>query len=419
MRRAALVRHLARPMAAGLRDRPVVLLNGARQTGKTTLVRELLAGLRRTRYLTFDDAPVLAAARADPAGFVAGLRDSVVLDEIQRAPELFVALKAAVDRDRRPGRFLLTGSANVLLLPRLSESLAGRMEIHTLRGLSQGEFDGRREGFVDAVFARSFTPTGPSAEEPNALVARVLRGGFPEPALKRGVARRATWFRDYVATLLQRDVRELANVEGLTALPHLLAVLATRTAGLFNLADVSRVVGLPQTTLKRYLTLLEALFLIEFLPAWHTRVARRLVKAPKLFVSDSGLAAHLLGLEAAHLRRERRSLGPLLETFVVAELRKQAAWSRTRPELRHFRTQSGHEVDVVLEDGRGRVVGIDVKVAMSLVSSDWHGLRALREAAGARFVRGIVLYGGPEALPFGPDLWALPVDALWHLGASH
>jgi hypothetical protein len=414
----ALVRHIGRPIAVGLRDRPVVLLNGARQTGKTTLVRELLSDVRRMRYLTFDDAPVLAAAQTDPAGFVAGLGDPVVLDEIQRAPELFVALKAAVDRDRRPGRFLLTGSANVLLLPRLSESLAGRMEIHTLRGFSQGELEGRREGFIDAVFARTFTPPAPSADLPRALVARVLRGGFPEPALKRSAARRATWFRDYVATLLQRDVRELANVEGLTALPHLLAVLATRSAGLFNLADVSRVVGLPQTTLKRYLTLLEALFLIEFLPAWHARAARRLVKAPKLFVSDSGLAAHLLGVEAAHLRRERRGLGPLLETFVVAELRKQAAWSRTRPGLHHFRTQSGREVDVVLEDARGRVVGVDVKAAMGLGSSDWHGLRALREAAGARFVRGVVLYGGQEPLPFGPDLWALPVDALWRLGTA-
>ena len=414
----ALVRHIARSMATGLRDRPVVLLNGARQTGKTTLVRELLSGVRRMRYLTFDDAPVLAAAQADPAGFVAGLGDPVVLDEIQRAPELFVALKAAVDRDRRPGRFLLTGSANVLLLPRLSESLAGRMEIHTLRGLSQGEIEGRREGFIDAVFTRAFAPAGASSDPPRAIVARVLRGGFPEPALKRGVARRATWFRDYVSTLLQRDVRELASVEGLTALPHLLAVLATRTAGLFNLADVSRVVGLPQTTLKRYLTLLEALFLIEFLPAWHARAARRLVKAPKLFVADSGLAAHLLGVEMAHLRRDRRGFGPLLETFVVAELRKQAAWSRTRPALHHFRTQSGHEVDVVLEDARGRVVGVEVKAAMGLGPGDWHGMRALREAAGSRFVRGVVLYGGPEPLSFGPDLWALPVDALWRLGAS-
>jgi uncharacterized protein len=353
---------------------------------------------------------------------VAGLGGPAVLDEIQRAPELFVALKAAVDRDRRPGRFLLTGSANVLLLPRLSESLAGRMEIHTLRGLSQGEFEGLREGFIDALFARAsptvLSPDRSPGRPSRDLVARVLRGGFPEPALKRSAPRREAWLRDYVNTLLQRDVRELANIEGLTALPHLLAVLATRTAGLFNLADVSRVVGLPQTTLKRYLSLLEATFLIEWLPAWHTRVARRLVKAPKLFVADSGLAAHLLGFEAQHARHERTRLGPLLETFVVSELRKQAAWSRTRPRLFHFRTQAGQEVDVVLEDARGRIVGVEVKAAVGLSSADWNGLRALKEAAGARFVRGVVLYGGQEALPFGRDLLALPVSALWSLGAT-
>lgn len=413
-------RHLVGPLTSALRDRPVVLLGGARQTGKTTLARQLAAGPRRMRYLTFDDGAVLAAAHSDPAGFVAELDGPVVLDEVQRVPELFVAIKAAVDRSRKPGRFLLTGSANVLLLPRLSESLAGRMELQTLRGLSQGEFEGAREGFIDAVFARTLSDLAPSrqAQPVRDLARRVVRGGYPEPALKRSPARRAAWFRDYVTTILQRDVRELANIEGLTALPHLLAILAARTAGLLNLADISRLSGLTQTTLKRYFVLLEATFLVELLPAWHVHVEKRLVKSPKLFVADSGLAAHLVDLDAAHLLRDRTRLGPLLETFVVGELHKQAAWSRTRVRLHHFRTQAGQEVDVVLEDARGRVVGVEVKAAASLSSSDFNGLRALREAAGERFVRGVVLYGGTEAVPFGRDLHALPVEALWRLGAA-
>jgi predicted AAA+ superfamily ATPase len=410
-------RRLATALLAALKDRPVVFLNGARQTGKTTLARAIARGPHPARYLTLDDAGVLAAARADPEGFVAAQQGPVVLDEVQRAPELFLALKASVDRDRRPGRFLLTGSAGVLLLPRLAEALVGRMEVLTLWPLSQGEIAGVRDGFVDAAFQAKPPDLRPERRAGPGLASRIVRGGFPEP-LRLTAARRNSWFRSYVSTLLQRDVRELANIEGLTALPVLLDMLAVRASGLLNVADISRTSGLPQTTLKRYLALLDSAFLLQWLPAWHAKLGRRLVKAPKLVLLDSGLAAHLLGLDAQRLARERSLLGQALEGFVVAELRKQVAWSRVQPSLYHFRTHEGLEVDIVMEDAAGRLVGVEVKAGATLGAGDVKGLRALAEATGARFRHGIVLYGGSEVVPFGPRLHALPVDALWRWGAS-
>lgn len=399
-----------------LADRPIVFLNGARQTGKTTLARALIRSAHPARYLTLDDASVLAAARSDPEGFIAALEGPAVLDEVQRAPELFVALKASVDRDRRPGRFLLTGSADVLLLPRLAQALVGRMETLTLWPLSQGEIDGTHDAFVDAVFGARLPTTLALPPSRTSLASRIVRGGYPEP-LRWTALRRRAWFDSYVTALLERDVRDMANIEGLSALPRLLGVLASRNAGLLNLADISRATGLPQTTLKRYMALLEAAFLVQLLPAWHANLGRRLVKAPKLLLLDSGLAAHLLGLDGSRLAAQRTFLGPAIEGFVIMELRKQAGWSRTRPGLYHFRTHEGVEVDLVLEDAAGRLVGIEIKASTSIGAQDFRGLRGLAEATRKRFRRGIVLYTGTESVPFGPRFQALPVSAVWHLGA--
>ena len=406
------LRRLLAPLRRALGDTPVVLINGARQVGKTTLVR----GLEARRYLNLDDAAILAAARSDAAGFLAGLEGPVVLDEVQKAPELFPVIKSAVDRARRPGRFLLTGSTDVLLLPRLSESLAGRMEILTLWPFSQGEIEGGQEGFLDAVFARRVTGLQAGAETRPELMARVLRGGYPEIQTRRSGGRRAAWFGSYLSAIVQRDVRDLANIEGLTVLPRLLALLAARSATTLNVADLSRDAAVPQSTLKRYLDLLAATFLVQTVPAWSINVGKRLVKSPKIYLSDTGLVSHLLGLSGARFAREPSLFGPLLETFVMLELRKQKAWSHVDPGLFHFRTQTGQEVDLVLEDRRGRLVGIEVKASATVRAEDFRGLRVLAQAGGRRFVRGIVLYTGVEPVAFGARLMALPVEAVWTLG---
>lgn len=413
-------RSLEEPLRDALSDARIVLLTGARQSGKTTLVeglREDAAPRGGRRYLTFDDAATQAAAHADPAGFVAGLSGPIALDEIQRVPELFPALKVAVDRDRSRGRFLLTGSANVLLLPRLSESLAGRMQVLTLWPLSQGEIAGVRESFVDALFAEHL-PELPKARPGGAdLAARIASGGYPEIVTGRRKARPSAWFGSYVTTILQRDVREMSSIEGLAALPRLLAAVASRQMALLSFADLARTVGLSQSTAKRYLALLQATFLVETVPAWYRNIGKRLAKSPKVLVADSGLAAHLQGQDAVGLRADRDRLGPLLEAFVAMEIKKQAGWSRAEAQLFHFRSSAGQEVDLVLEDRAGRVVGMEVKASTSASSSDFKGLRVLAEAAGRHFRRGIVLYSGDQVLSFGKGLYAVPTRALWDWSA--
>jgi predicted AAA+ superfamily ATPase len=402
-----------------LDDRPVTLIIGARQSGKSTLALAVANGARPARYLTFDDPPTLAAAAGDPVGFLAGLSANVVLDEVQLVPELFRALKAAVDHDRRPGRFLLTGSAQVLLLPRLSESLAGRMEILTLWPLAQSEVTRTGGSFIDTVFAGYPAGDGlrvgarselPSGEDVRRLI---VTGGFPEVRTLRDARRRDSWFSSYVTTILQRDVRDIANVDGLVTMPMLLQLLAARSATLLNVSELSRSAGIKLTTLNRYLALLEMVYLVQRLPAWAPNLGKRLVKAPKLHFVDSGLAAHLIGLDERGLGAAPQALGALLETFVVNELQKQLGWARVRARLFHFRSSDRKEVDIVIEDASGRIVGVEVRATATPGQADFSGLRALQEIAGKRFVRGLVLHLGEATLPFGKYLQAAPVASLW------
>lgn len=400
-------RHLEPLVNAALADTPVVFLAGPRQAGKTTLVRALCDGGARP-LLTLDDPTVLEAARVDPAGFVAGLPDAVALDEVQHAPELFLPLKAAVDRDRRPGRFLLTGSANALLLPRIADALAGRMEVLTLYPLSEAEIEGRA-GIVDALFEGAPLPRTRDA----AWAERCLLGGYPEARGRTSPARRRAWFESYVATVLLRDVRELAAIETAGALPRLLALVVSRAPGLLNASDLGRDAGLPTNTLKRYLALLETLFMIERVPPWFANVGKRLVKSPRLHVVDSGLACHVLGLTSARALEQSPLRGGVLQNFVAMELRKQAEASAARPRLFHLRSHEGLEVDVVLEDSRHRLVGVEVKASATLKGSDAAGLRAFASLAGDRFVRGVVFYGGRERVPLADRIEAVPIGALW------
>lgn len=409
-------RNITDGIVEALQDTPVVLLNGARQTGKSTLVQWICRHQHPARYLTLDDLSVLSAATADPAGFLAGFDEPLVIDEIQRAPELFMAIKAGVDKNRRPGRFLLTGSANVLLLPKLADTLAGRMEVISLWPFSQGELQSRKETFVDVVFRGELAAFDAPALSRDELFGRILSGGFPEVIVRASHPRRNAWFNAYLTTLLQRDIRDLSRIEGLSAMPRLLSILAARAGNLLNFSELSRTSGLPQSTLKRYMALLGATFLILQLPAWSGNLSKRLVKSPKLYLNDTGLLGALVGMDQERLLTDPALAGTLMENFVVMELVKQISWSRQKPRMYHFRTQAdGKEVDMVLEDAAGRLVGIEVKASHTVKADDFAGLKALADQTKDRLLQGIVLYSGAESVPFGKKLMALPIHALWEL----
>ncbi len=410
---AMIRRHIATKLLQALDDTPVVLLTGARQTGKSTLVQWVAENTRPARYLSFDDASILAAAKGDPFGFVDELEGPVVFDEVQRVPELFLAIKASVDRKRTSGRFLMTGSANVLLLPRIADSLAGRMEVLPLWPFSQSELEDNHTSIIDLLFARSFRLPVGSRDKKNTLHQRVVTGGYPEAQLRTDPARRAAWFRSYVTTILQRDIRELANVNGLTALPKLLSLLAARSGSLLNFAELSISSAIPQTTLKRYMALFETTYLTFQLPAWSTNIGKRFIKTPKLYLTDSGLNAHLLGTSMDQIASNGTLFGHLFECFVLTELLKQSGWSKTQPQLYHFRTHGAQEVDFALEAPDGRIVGVEAKTSITIDTGAFSGLRALADVAGNKFIRGIVIYRGHEVIPFGQNLFAVPTELLW------
>jgi predicted AAA+ superfamily ATPase len=393
-----------------LQDTPVTMLIGPRQSGKSTLAQALVDDLDDARYVSLDRGLNLAAARDDPAGFVARESRTLVIDEVQRVPELLLEIKASVDADRRPGRFVLTGSADVLSLPRVAETLAGRMEVLRLWPLSQGEIEGRREGFLEALLVGEPEALADAADPVGKgdLLKRIEAGGFPEAVARTG-ARRGRWFDSYLDTMLQREVRDLANVTGLTELPRLVLLLASRATGLLNYAGVSRDLGMPQTTVKRYLALLETAFLVLTVPAWYRNVGKRLIKSPKLIFSDAGLLAHLLGRGAA----AERSFGSLLENFVLMEIVKQASTSPARPAVFHYRSADGLEVDALIEPRGGPVCAVEVKAAASLSPRDSRGLRSLAAALGDEFGAGVILHTGTEAVRLAPKVWALPLSTLW------
>ena len=410
-------RNIVRKLTAALADTRVVLLNGARQVGKSTLAQQL-AQQRAGQYLTLDDPAIAEVARTDPSALVNGAAAFTVIDEVQSAPSLLPAIKREVDRHPVPGRFLLTGSANVFMLPNAAESLAGRMEVLTLEPLSQGEIEASPHNFVDALFGSAPWTRRTVPTDRADLVRRLVSSGFPEALGRAEPQRRDAWFRAYLASLLQRDVRDYANIEGLHDMPRLLSLLAARVASLLNMAEVSRATGIAHSTLRRYLSLLEALFIVQPLPAWSANLGKRLVKAPKLHLIDAGLSAHLRGHTDPAALALSPHLGPLLETFVVQELRRHLRWADTAATAWHFRTAAGQEVDLVLETPAQRVVGIEVKASAHLTQGDFHGLHELAMAAGEGFARGVVLYTGEQLMPFEEDLWAVPLGVLWAGGGG-
>jgi len=406
-------RKTCKPLQDALDVSPIVLLHGPRQSGKTTLVRDFIAQATSRRYVTFDDLPTLAAARGDPQGFIRGLQGPVIIDEVQRVPDIAHAIKAEVDRNKTPGRFLLTGSARALVLPQLSDALVGRMQMLTLWPFSQGEMLECEETFLDRCFSGDLSDPARVELTRADYLSRAVTGGFPEAVNRRGYQQRDNWFRDYLSTLLQREVRDLAHIDRLHEIPRLLSIIGSRSATLLNASTISREAGIPNTTLQRYLTLLEAVYLICFIPAWSANLGKRLVRSPKVILTDPGLLAYLTGVSAENGKRDQHEVGRLLETFVITEVMRQLSWSQKGITLFHFRTHTGQEVDLVLEDRKGNLVGVEVKASETVRAEDFKGLRFMAETCTKKFRIGILLYTGAEIVPFGKHIFAVPLAALW------
>lgn len=457
-------RYVLPRLREALADSPVVLIHGPRQCGKSTLAQTLslpaYPGRRPSNlipisnpvpisnpivplpvpppaygtvpdgsesiggyvYHSFDDDVLREAAQADPVGFVSDLPERVILDEVQRVPELFTSIKLNVDRNRTPGRFILTGSTNLFLLPQLSESLAGRLQIVRLHPLAQREFMGggtptnlwsdTSPGFLDELFGGGFE-YGQTTRLGDELFERITAGGYAPAVVLPPGRRRANWYRDYVETLVLKDVREMSRIRRLEELPRLLEAASAQTASLFNQDSLSRVLRITRPTISDYVALLERAFLLERLPAWFNNRSSRLIKTPKLHIGDTGVGCALLGVDAWALAADRRMLGQFVETFVYQELRKQACWYESHVSFHYYRDKDGVEVDIVIETEGAAIAGIEVKAGATVTSSDFSGLRKLARVCGARFRTGVVLYDGESTVRFGEGLYAVPIRRLW------
>lgn len=388
-------RNIASHLRSVLDDTPVVALHGPRQCGKTTLARSVAADFP---YVTLDDPLTLAAALKSPTSFLATYPEHCVIDEIQRAPSLFRSIKAEVDKNRRPGRYLLTGSANVLMIPKMADSLAGRMEVVPLWPFSQGELQGLDDCLVDMLFDESWRPSSAAAVDLNQVIAA---GGYPEPIERKSVARREAWFAAYVKALIERDVRDLADVEGLRMFPLLLRSLARQAGEPLNITALSRDTGIPPSSVQRYVALLEAVYLVSLVPAWTVVKSGKVAKTSKVIFTDSGILHHL-------------SASLSLENFITMELVKQATWSEQRVTVMHFRSLRSYSVPIVLEDSQGNLVGIHIIDRAQAEPEDFRGLEFLAEAAGPGvFRRGVVIHCGTEPQTYTNRLSAIPLGSVW------
>ena len=392
-----------------LSDTPVVLVTGPRRAGKTTLVRKM--GEAGRTYITLDDQTALEAARTDPSGFIRGL-DRAIIDEIQRAPDLLLAIKKTVDENYRPGRFLLTGSANVMTLPRVADSLAGRMETLQMLPLSHAEIVGTRSTFLDRLFEGALEGDK-QAIVGDDLVQLALTGGFPEAIARDTERRRQDWARSYLTSVLTRDLRDIAEIEKLTELPKFVRLLAEHSGQLVNYSQLGSSINVSYKTGQRYVGLLEQVFLVATLQPWFTNALKRIAKTPKLHFLDSGLLATARGLNFERVKANREVFGSLLETFVFSEVLKLMTASDLRLTPYHFRDQQMREVDIVLERDDGIIVGIEIKASATVKSGDFGGLRTLAEACKDRFAYGVVLYDSTDFVPFGDKLAAAPLSCLW------
>jgi predicted AAA+ superfamily ATPase len=404
-------RNIKENIEKALNRSPVVLLTGPRQAGKTVLMKEITEE-KGYAYVSLDQIQTLMLARDNPVGFINNIKKPVIIDEVQRAPELFLAIKNNVDENRVAGQFALTGSANPLLIPKLGDSLAGRMEIFYLYPFSQGELLGRKEQLIDRLFARQIYEITPEKTTQIEIYDRMIKGGFPlvQSTDEEG---RGAWFAGYVTTLVERDVKDLSNITDLVDFPKLLNIIAARTSGLLNFADFGRESSLVTMTLRRYMTLLQTLYFIQLNNPWFSNLGLRFVKAPKVYFTDTGLLSYVLDVALQRLTNDQNLSGKIFENFVVSELRKQATWNKSRVTMYHFRDHAGAEVDVVLENPQGNIVALEIKNTETVTPRDFKALKLLKEKMGEKFIIGVVVYQGSEIVPSGDNLFAMPVTALW------
>ena len=402
-------RFIERQIREAMKDTRVVLLCGPRQSGKTTLAERIADNV--IPFVSLDDATTLDAALSDPVGLLRGL-DKAIIDEVQRAPDLLLAIKTAVDADQRAGRFLLTGSANLMTLPRISDSLAGRMQVVRLLPLAQAEVRETHSSFLIDVFACD-VPKPRNVVVGDMLVETVLAGGYPEALARSRWERRQYWHLNYVEALIQRDARTVAGIEQVHLMPKLLRIFAEHSGRLVNYSGLGAEIGLNHVTTRKYAAVFESLFLVCTLQPWYTNALKRLTKTPKLHFLDAGLLAALKALSPDRVHRDRALFGPVLETFVLGELLKLSSWSGGRHAFSHFRDKERNEVDIVIEDRRGRVVGVEVKASATVSRKDFSGLHRLAAACGDNFAMGVVLYDHDRIVPFGDRMAAIPISTLW------
>jgi predicted AAA+ superfamily ATPase len=394
-----------------LQDTRIVLVVGARQVGKSTLTQDIAQTDHPAQSLTLDDKTTRDAANGDPTGFVAGLSGPVLIDEVQRSPDLLLAIKEAVDADQTPGRFLLTGSANILTAPKLYEALSGRIEIIDLWPLAQAEIERAPGNLVDRLFAADAPPIAGATVGRDAFIERAIRGGYPEARL-RSQRRRVRWFDSYRKTLIERDLRELADAQKLDEIPKLLRLIAAQAANLYRAENIASKMTLDKKTVQTYTTLLETVFLVKRVKAWRPSIGNREIQTPKIFISDSGLLAYLLGADSKGAVEDDRVTGKLFENFVSMEIARLVEWAEVSTEQYHYRNRD-EEVDVVLEARTGDIACVECKAAATLRASDYRPMEKLRDARGKQFVAGFVLYTGSDTKPLGDRLWAVPISALW------
>lgn len=395
-----------------LADTRVVFVTGARQVGKSTLARQIAATEHPASMVSLDDESVLQAARSDPGGFLAAFDGPVVIDEVQRAPGLLLAIKDRVDRDTRPGRFLLTGSADVFASNRVHEALTGRMETITLWPLSQSEIRKSHANAIDMLFGgrAPIVREAPIGREAFAGIAAA--GGYPEARLRPAGRRRDRWFANYTQDTLTRDLRDITDALKLGEMPRLLRLLASQSAGELVYRNLAARLDLTGETVKSYVRLLEAVFLVKLLPAWRPGIGAREIRAPKAYVVDSGLLAHLLGADETRIGHDDQVTGSLLESFVAMELLRLSEWAATDVRLHHYR-QGRDEIDLIMESRSGEIAAIEVKASATIRYRDYAAVVKLRDTRGERFRAGVVVYTGAQTIPLGDRIWAMPVSGLW------
>lgn len=396
---------------AALNDTPVVIISGPRQSGKTTLAKQIQ--LENSTYITLDDITQYDAAQRDPIGFIRNIDSKrVIIDEVQRVPELFLAIKQSVDENRIPGKYLLTGSSNALMLPKLSDSLAGRMEIINLLPLTTCEIEARKSTFLDKILSGEI-PAATTTRIRDALIEKIVAGGFPEPFARKDQSRRVVWYQQYINSIIQKDLQDIAKIEHIEVMPKVVRLLATQVGQLTNYTEIANKIGITRQTITNYIKLLEQLYLFEALPAWHKNESKRLVKTPKMHIVDSGLLCALRRLSKEKISNNFHIFGSLLESYVVNEIKRISTWHDEPIEFSHYRDKDKVEVDLIIETYAGDVIAIEIKASATVTHSDFLGLRKLQNIAGKQFLMGIILYDGDHSTQHGENLYSVPLGCLW------